>query len=65
MNSVKIAYLICAMITQFGIVAGMLFIPIYVTPDNYFWSGAFAGLFFMHARGFNERLNSWKEFGKT
>ena len=53
------------MITQFGIVAGMLFIPIYVTPDNYFWSGALAGLFFMHARGFNDRLNSWKEFGKT
>lgn len=65
MNSVKITYLICDLISSLAILAVAVIAPIWVTPGYYWWTLGCVIFEFMRARGFTSRLNGWAEMGNV
>ncbi len=65
MNSVKIAYIICSLISDLAFLALAVLAPICLTPGYYWWTAGAVCLFFASGVGFTERVNSWGDLGKT
>ena len=63
MNSVKIAYIICDLISGLAMLGVALLAPIYLTPGYYWWTAFMIFMLIAQSYGFSKRLNSWGDFG--
>lgn len=65
MNSVKITYIVCSWIGNFGLLGVAIAAPIYWTLGYYWWTAL--ALFFMvrQSLSFSKRLNSWGGMGEV
>ncbi len=64
MNVVRVTYLVLVTIEQLFFVLAAILTPVYITPNNYWWSIFLILLLFSSAYSFTKRVNQWGILGE-
>lgn len=65
MNDVRITYIICSMISTFGLLAIAIATPIWVTPGQYWWTALCIFMILGSSWSFTSRVNQWPGMGEV